>query len=135
MIERRDVVYVIDENLSPAIANLLTTSKFRAEVVQLSRPDGELLERIRRRYPIHSVMITGDHAMRGEHRQALIDSGASVAWLRANNEPGLTQVHLATAFVIAMHQALEAALDPVYFEAHLEASNAQVAVVISPRTL
>lgn len=135
MIERRDVVYVVDEKLPAAIARMLANFGFQAEVVQLNPTDHDILERIRRRYPVHSVMITGDHAMRRDHRQPLIDSGASVAWLQANNEPGLTQIHMATAFVITMHETLESAMDPLCFDLILESSPAQVTVAIAPRNL
>lgn len=135
MIEKRDVEYVVDENLPPAIVDILAKSDYRARAVQLGKHDEELLDQIRRSYPTHSVMITGDHAMRDHHREALINSGASVAWLRANDQPGLTQINMATAFVIAMHQTLEKALDPVYFDLHIETTTAFVNVAFAPRTL
>lgn len=135
MIEAREVVYVVDENLTPHIASFLKSRRYDAEVAPLGTPDPQILVRLSRRYPVHPVLVTGDHKMDARHRRAIIDSRVSVAWLHANQAGAVAHMALATAFVIAMHATLESALDPVYFDLRLEASTTLVNVAISPRTL
>lgn len=112
----RQLRYVIDANLTSKIMLCLRVLGIPTSRHQKDQPDGQVLAEINAQPNVHAVWVTGDHQARTEHSQAILDSGASIAWLRANHARQLKQVVIALWFVLAARDELAESDEPLYFE-------------------
>lgn len=112
----RQLRYFVDANLTSKIMLCFNVLRIPTGRLQKDKPDEWVLGRLDAQADFHPVWITGDHEARTEHPQAIIDSGVSVAWLRANHARTPKQVVFALWFVLATQQELAASDQPLYFE-------------------
>lgn len=131
MTEQRDVNYVIDENLSPLIVELLEACEFTAYCAPSETDDDVILTELKTKLPIHSVLLTGDHTMRKRFREQIKDSQVSMAWVHANELGLSSHLFLAIGFVMSKHEALTSAPSPAYFDVHLGSSDMKISVDIT----
>lgn len=110
-----DLRFFLDENLPRSLTRFRVALKVPIDSVQYGIGD----EEIARRIGVHGhrgVWITQDLAARDNHRDAIVDSGISVAWLHSGNGPALKSALLAVAFVYRFSSRVDESSVPLYFD-------------------
>ena len=125
----------IDENLSPRIGRCLRILGFSSERCSGHTPDDQILLVIGASDDSRPVWITGDLSARYEFREEIRQSGASVAWVRANHFDATTQFFIVFSFVHQLNDTLASSDQPLYFNVHLITENGLVSVRIDPTAL
>ena len=107
--------FYLDENLPRKLTSFLHGLEVPIESVERGIGDEEIVRRVAR-HGHRGVWITQDLAARDDHRNAILDSGISVAWLHSGNGPPLKSAFLALTFVYRFRARIEASAVPLYFD-------------------
>lgn len=110
------VRYFVDPNLTSKIMLCFNSLRIPACRLQKNLVDPILLAAMSKERHERVVWITGDHQARTLHKDDIVASGVSVAWVYANHANQATQVFLALGFVLSAGAAISDSERPMYFE-------------------
>lgn len=128
------VRFYVDENLPPRLTDFLSWLKVPIESVEKGMLDDDIFPLVGRHGP-RGVWITQDLAAKKDHRDAILESGISVAWLHSGSDPPLTAAFLTLSFVYRFTAQIEATDEPLYFNVRVVSSPSGPNAEVSPTAL
>ena len=107
--------FYLDEGLPGVIAQGLTRLGVTVEPVVRGSKDPATIAELGR-FGCHGVWITKDRRARVQHRDAILRSGISVAWINCGNASRLTMAFLVLSFVYRYGGRIGVSKEPLYFD-------------------
>ena len=107
--------FLLDAGLPAGIAVGLRRLGVEIDAVEGPKPDEDVIGMIAE-YRHRGVWITQDVDARHEHRDSILSTGVSVAWIRTHNVKSLTKLFLVMAIVHGRRDVLLDANEPRYLD-------------------
>ena len=113
---------LVDEDLSPRLIRLLQRLKYDVERVPRGTKDTDIIQSLGTVHGCNGVWITADRAAMTEHRDDILSSGISIAFLNVHNALRDTQCFMIFSFIYRRGRSTTNANSPLYFRLDLRQS-------------
>lgn len=114
--------FLVDEDISPRLIRMLRQLKYDVGRVQSSAKDPDIIRSLGNAHGSNGVWITADRAAMTVHRDEIVSSGISIAFLNVHNALRQTQCFMIFSFIFRRDTLTLNAKSPLYFKLDIRSS-------------